>query len=171
MGSSKPSVPTFNPGPGTRGIRDFVAQAKFVPELTKMLQRVNLADAQLMESFAPGLMSAAKSYGRTAESLSFGLIPADVQQNLFRNAAFAGLNTGIGMDSSAGRNMMARDLGLTSLELQNQSRGFMDAAMKSSAFLSPNRMSAGLMSAEGFQRRRDEIAAINHQVAAQNAMR
>ena len=65
---------------------------------------------------------------------------------------------------------MARDLGLTSLQMQSNSQGFMDAAMKSSAFLAPNRMSAGLMSASDYQKRRDEAAAIQSQMDNQNAM-
>jgi hypothetical protein len=154
----------------TAGIRDFLSQGQMVPQLQRMLGSANLADAALMEAVAPGLLGTTRAYGQTAQSMAQGLIPDDVQNATMRNTAFQALNTGIGMDSSAGRNMMARDLGMTSLQMQEGSRGFMDAAMKSSAFLAPNRMSAGLMSAESYQKRRDEAAAIQAQIDSQNAM-
>ena len=146
----------------TVGIKDFLSQGTMVPKLQQMLGSVNTADAMML--------GATRAYGRTANSMAQGLIPSDVQENLTRNTAFQSLNTGIGMDSSAGRNLMARDLGLTSLQMQSNSQGFMDAAMKSSAFLAPNRMSAGLMSASDYQKRRDEAAAIQSQMDNQNAM-
>lgn len=154
----------------TAGIKDFLSQGRMVPQLQRMLGTVNTADAMMMEAVAPGMLGATRAYGRTANSMAQGLIAPDVQENLTRNTAFQSLNTGIGMDSSAGRNLMARDLGLTSLQMQQGSQGFMDAAMKSSAFLSPNRMSAGLMSASDYQKRRDEAAAIQSQINNQNSM-
>lgn len=154
----------------TAGIRDFLSQGAMLPQLQRMIGTTNMADAAMMEAVAPGMLGSTRAYARTAESMSRGLIPADVQDSVSRNSAFQALQTGIGMESSAGRNLMARDLGLTSLQVQADSRGFMDAAMKSSAFLAPNRMSAGLMSAETYQKRRDEAAAIQAQVDSQNAM-
>lgn len=170
MGSSS-SAPSFSPPRPTAGISDFLKQRPFLPKLEDMLYDINRADTAMMERLIPGMLGSAQSYGRAAESMSRGLMPADLQESVMRNAAFSALNTGIGMDSSAGRNLMARDLGLTSMNLMDQSKGFMDAAMKSASFLAPNRMNIGLMSAPALQRRRDEVAAINHQIATQNAMR
>jgi hypothetical protein len=154
----------------TAGIKDFISQGRMMPQLQRTIASANLADAMLMESAAPGMVAATQAYGRTASSMAQGLIPADVQQNLTRNTAFSSLNTGIGSDSSAGRNLMARDLGLTSLQMQQGSQGFMDAAMKSASFLAPNRMSAGLISASDYQKRRDEAAAIQAQIQNQQSI-
>jgi hypothetical protein len=49
-----------------------------------------------------------------------GRISADVQANLSRSGAFKALNGGFGGDSSMGRNLQARDLGLTSLDLMTK---------------------------------------------------
>ena len=49
-----------------------------------------------------------------------GEVPIDVQQTLSRASAFKGLNTGLGGASGAARNMRARDLGLTSMNLMQQ---------------------------------------------------
>lgn len=50
-------------------------------------------------------------------ALMRGEVPMDVQQSLARSAAFTGLSSGTGGDSGMNRNLRARDLGMTSLNL------------------------------------------------------
>jgi hypothetical protein len=49
-----------------------------------------------------------------------GMVPADVQASLARSSAFGALQSGIRGGSGLGRNLAARDLGLTSLQLSQQ---------------------------------------------------
>jgi len=55
-----------------------------------------------------------------AAALMTGRISADVQANLARSGAMRALQGGFGGESQMGRNLQARDLGLTSLDLMDQ---------------------------------------------------
>jgi len=59
-----------------------------------------------------------------AAAMMSGRISADVQANLARSSAMRALQGGFGASSEMGRGLTARDLGLTSLDLQK--RGFED---------------------------------------------
>jgi len=55
-----------------------------------------------------------------AGQMQQGLIASDVQGNVGRTAGFNALSSGVGGGSGLGRNLTARDLGLTSMQLQQQ---------------------------------------------------
>lgn len=55
-----------------------------------------------------------------AGQMQQGLIASDVQGNVGRTAGFNALQSGVGGGSGLGRNLTARDLGLTSMQLQQQ---------------------------------------------------
>jgi len=55
-----------------------------------------------------------------AGQMQQGLIASDVQGNLGRTAGLNAIQSGVGGGSGLGRNLMARDLGLTSQQLQQQ---------------------------------------------------
>jgi hypothetical protein len=152
----------------TAGINDFLKQQGELPEIQKMVAKTNAADAALMDRIAPGLLATTRNYAASAEAASKGLIPADVQESVTRNAAFSALGSGIDPSSSAGRMLTSRDLGLTSLEMQKRGMEFMEAAMAGSAYLAPNRMSAGLLDAGTFLTRADQEASIDAEIARQN---
>ena len=66
----------------------------------------------------PGYEQAQAQRTATAQSLMRGEIPADVQEMIERSAAARAVSGGYG-GSPAGRNLVARDLGRTSLDLMN----------------------------------------------------
>lgn len=87
-----------------------------------------------------------------------GEIPIDVQGTLNRASAFKGLNTGLGGASGAGRNLRARDFGLTSLDLMQrgdqstqQWTSLLNNAFVQPAFVSPfkQQMFSGISSEQG----------------------
>jgi hypothetical protein len=62
-----------------------------------------------------------------AAALMSGRISSDVQANLARSGAMRALQGGFGADSQMGRNLQARDLGLTSLDLMNRGAQMYDS--------------------------------------------
>ena len=70
-----------------------------------------------LEKLSPGYKAGFDKTSQIAAQRADGLIPADVAQKISRSAAFTGLASGGGSNSSRG--LEARDLGLTSLQLQD----------------------------------------------------
>jgi hypothetical protein len=69
-----------------------------------------------MPAYTQGMNQATEN----AQQQMQGLVPADVQASLGRSSAFNALSSGVGGASGLGRNLTARDLGLTSLQLSQQ---------------------------------------------------
>jgi hypothetical protein len=76
------------------------------------LGMINAAMPSWNQQYSQGMENAAQ--------MQQGLIPADVQASLGRTSAFKALGSGTGGGSGLGRNLTARDLGLNSLQLQQQ---------------------------------------------------
>ena len=73
----------------------------------------------LLETSMPGYAKARDLRMGNTMSMLRGEIPLDVQQQMFRTDAARSLEGGFG-GSGAGRNLVARDFGMTSLGLQGQ---------------------------------------------------
>ena len=115
--------------------------------------------------------------GKNIGSNLRGEISTDVQSQLQRSSAGRALSGGFGAGSGVGRNLSARDFGLTSMQIQNQGLqqaqsfiqqqrmfGMVQPFSTSSMFISPTqRMNLSLQENQ-FQFNRDMAAA---QVAAQ----
>jgi len=71
---------------------------------------------RLLESSIPGYAAGQKQRTGTAMSLMKGELPPDVEAAIYRSGAGRALEGGYG-GSAAGRNLVARDLGRTSLDL------------------------------------------------------
>lgn len=76
--------------------------------------------SDLIATADPRALEMAQIADNNASAMMSGRIGADVQANLARTGAFKALNGGFGADSSMGRNLQARDLGLTSLDLMSR---------------------------------------------------
>ena len=91
------------------GIADYLSQNAQASQLGL----INNSMPTWQKQYAQGMSDASQ--------MQQGLISADVQGNLGRSAAFKALGSGVGGGGSGlGRNLAARDLGLTSLDLQKQ---------------------------------------------------
>lgn len=76
--------------------------------------------SDLLATADPRALEMSQIADNNASAMMSGRIGADVQANLARTGAFKALNGGFGADSSMGRNLQARDLGLTSLDLMTR---------------------------------------------------
>ena len=73
---------------------------------------------QMLNETIPGYEEGQAQRTKTAQSLMRGEIPADVQEMIQRSTAARAVTGGYG-GSPSGRNLVARDLGRTSLDLMN----------------------------------------------------
>lgn len=73
---------------------------------------------RLLEASIPGYAEGQKTRTGNAMSLMRGELPPDVEAAIYRSGAGRALEGGYG-GSAAGRNLVARDLGRTSLDLMN----------------------------------------------------
>jgi hypothetical protein len=83
--------------------------------------------ARMLASADPRGVELSQIADENAAALMSGRIASDVQANLARSGAMRALQGGFGADSGMGRNLAARDLGLTSLDLMRQGTGMYDA--------------------------------------------
>jgi hypothetical protein len=94
-----------------------------VPGLEKLATATNMFNqaeiTRMLESTAPGLLGGIKSATTNAASLARGEIPDDVSRAVQSSSAAKSLAGGFG-GSGLGRNLTARDLGLTSLNLTGE---------------------------------------------------
>lgn len=88
--------------------------------LARDVNTFNQAELErMLEQAIPGYQSILGKQRGIIESQLRGEIPEDVQRQIQRQTAFGALQGGFG-GSEMGRNLTARDLGLTSLQLTNQ---------------------------------------------------
>lgn len=100
-------------------------------ELVSSQNRFNASELDsLLESSIPGLkgMQAQRS-GNTASFLR-GELPSDLTSSIFRRSGARALEGGYG-GAPAGRNLVARDLGRTSLDLMRLGGSELDSALRS----------------------------------------
>lgn len=94
-----------------------------LPEAEKLAEKTNLFNqSQLMSSLraaVPGIDAIQAQASENLASQLKGEIPQDVQEQIQRSGATKALYGGFG-GSSAGRNLVARDLGLTSLAIADK---------------------------------------------------
>lgn len=118
-GGSKPKIPAFTLADPKRIQTDTIRDNRDSLAATEQLGReVNLANIRnqkaALEAGLPGQLSQASS---NIAALLRGEIPTDVGQQIARTSAAAGFRGGF-QGSKLGGNLTARDLGLTSLGLQ-----------------------------------------------------
>jgi hypothetical protein len=118
-GGDKPKIPAFTPVDPAQVQRDTIQDNTDSLAATEKLGReVNLANIRnqqaALEAGLPGQFGQASS---NVAALLRGEIPTDVGQQVARTSAAAGFQGGF-QGSNLGRNLTARDLGLTSLSLQ-----------------------------------------------------
>ena len=99
------------------------ANVAALPDLQSLATQTNIFNqaeiTRMLESTTPGLLGGIKSATGTAASLARGEIPEDVQRAIQSSTAARSLGGGFG-GSGMGRNLTARDLGLTSLDVSGE---------------------------------------------------
>lgn len=115
-------------------------------EMGRRALEANTPYKQQYEQMNPGLYAGLKSMGQLANQQLSGQIPLDVAQQIGRSSAAAKLGAGIS-NSNLGRNLTARDLGLSSLQVQQsgadllaRSSALTQQAMQAMNPISPNQV-------------------------------
>lgn len=119
--ATTPKVPQFRPINTTteqdRAVAGNVANFSDISSLASTTNMFNQEQLnQMLESAAPGFRDIVSRSGSRISELLSGEIPKDVSDQIGRNAAYQSLSGGFG-GSGMARNLVARDLGLTSLDI------------------------------------------------------
>lgn len=148
---------------------------------TELAQKTTAAEQGVLEQqlrrAIPGYDQLIAQAGKNIGSNLRGEVSMDVQSQLQRSAAGRALGGGFGGGTGMGRNLSARDFGLTSMQIQNQGLnqaqnfiqqqrmfGMAQPFSVSSMFISPNQRIGFMQQQQQSQYARDMAAA---QVAAQ----
>lgn len=126
MGGSKPSKPQFQAPQYTElslpelrtALESFVGQEGMFDKLQGTLSSSATKRMDALEALRPGYKAGLDKAQQVADSNAEGNIPADVAQKISQSAAFKGLMTGGGAQQRS--QIEARDLGLTSMDLQGR---------------------------------------------------
>jgi hypothetical protein len=117
-----PEAPKVNAG--EQAGKAIAANIENLPQAQTLAQQVNkFSQEQLMSAlkeFSPYAQETAKAQSKNIYEQAQGKIPKDVADQIYRSTAARSLMGGTGGSQFAG-NLTARDLGLTSLQLMNQS--------------------------------------------------
>lgn len=98
--------------------------------LGRRAMQANVPFAEQYRQFAPQTEAGTRALSQAGATMATGALPRDVTAQVGRGAAQLGFQTGLGGRSGIGRNILARDLGLSSLQVQQQGA---DLLAKSSA--------------------------------------
>lgn len=82
--------------------------------------------AEQYRQFAPQTEAGTRAISQAGATMAAGIIPRDVTGQVGRSSAALGFSTGLGGRSGIGRNITARDLGLTSLQVQQAGQGLLE---------------------------------------------
>ena len=136
-------------------------------EMGKRAMEANKPYAEQYRQFAPQTEAGTRALSQAGATMATGQLSRDMAGQIGRGAAALGFSTGLGGRSGIGRNILARDLGLGSLQVQQQGA---DLLAKSSA-LTQQAMQAmnPIAPSEVFSTAANQ-ASINQQIANQNLM-
>lgn len=101
---------------------NFISGPNAARTLDQLSKSIFQTRQDLLAQADPRALELSAIADENAAAMMSGRISADVQANLARSGAMRALQGGFGGGSEMGRNLQARDLGLTSLDLQQ--RGF-----------------------------------------------
>ena len=181
FGGKKPKVPELKPidfaGEQRQAIQQNIASLQ---PATELAQRTTAAEQSQLETqlrrAIPGYDQLIAQAGKNIGASLRGEVSQDVQSQLQRSAAGRALGGGFGGGSGMGRALSARDLGLTSMQIQNQGLaqaqnfiqqqrtfGMAQPFSISSMFITPGQRIGAMQQQQSAQYNRDMTAA---QVAA-----
>ena len=127
--------------------REFSRFAGLAQQLTEADTAVRM---QMLDEFVPQWRTQRDTAGAINDAMMRGEIPRDVANKLQRNAAFMGLASGGYQGGENIRSVTARDLGLTSLDLQQKGMAGAERWTGLMAGLMPEQTTAaGVMATQG----------------------
>jgi len=105
---------------------------KIGTQANKMAEILNKKYIDQFDAAMPGYKANMAKTNEITSNYLAGKIPTDVVDQIFRSSAAKGFTTGL-YGGGLGRNLAARDLGLTSLQLQTAGAGLLDQTAKLAA--------------------------------------
>lgn len=120
-----PAMPSFTPiSPATAQAQTVTGNLAVLPQTEAIAGKLNTFNQQqleqMLESAIPGYKGMTTTGSAQIQKELQGELPTDVSDAVIRAGAGAALSSGVGTDSGMGRNLVARDLGLTSLDVINK---------------------------------------------------
>jgi hypothetical protein len=136
-------------------------------EMGKRAMEANKPFAEQYRQFAPQTEAGTRALSQAGATMATGQLSRDVAGQVGRGAAALGFSTGLGGRSGIGRNILARDLGLSTLQVQQQGADL----LSKSSMLAQQAMQAmaPIGVGEVFGTAANE-ASINQQIANQNLL-
>lgn len=171
--ASAPNLNSYTPTSVNSALGQYLGQQSQLPQLqqfaTAQNQGANTAYQNMLFGTSPTLQQNLSQFGQNTQSLLNGQIPADVAAQTQNNAAFQALQGGFG-GSNMAHALTARDLGQTSLSLQQQGAQNLNQQTQLSAALNPSNVMTSSMfySPQTILSRDDQSNLINQQIGAQN---
>jgi len=105
---------------------------KIGAQANKMAEILNKKYIDQFDAAMPGYKANMAKTNEITSNYLVGKIPTDVVDQIFRSSAAKGFATGL-YGGGLGRNLVAKDLGLTSLQLQTAGAGLLDQTAKLAA--------------------------------------
>jgi hypothetical protein len=136
-------------------------------EMGKRAMEANKPYAEQYKQFAPQTEAGTRALSQAGATYATGQLSRDMASQIGRGAASLGFSTGLGGRSGIGRNILARDLGLGSLQVQQQGA---DLLAKSSALAQQAMQAMNPISPNEVFSTAANQASINQQIANQNLM-
>jgi hypothetical protein len=156
----------LNLAPVGSSFNDFLQQENNLPSLNSFANEVNtFANKSWQDQVLkldPHMLDTVATIGQNANSLAKGLIPQDVKAQIEESSAYSALQGGYG-GTGMGRNLTARDLGLTSLSLESSGASMAGSEMNLVSALNPSQMNVSdlLFSPQQILQRQDQQTQYN----------
>ena len=153
----------------------FISQQGQIPALNNIAQTLNTDEnegvQQQIGAVDPSFMPNVSKLGTNISSMLAGQIPQDVMDQVTNSTAYQSLMGGYG-GSGMAHSLTARDLGLTSLNLQQQGQQGLGTEASLDGMLTPGRATAGsmMLSPSSLQEADYTADQYNNQIANQNSL-
>lgn len=169
-GKKAPHLTQLQLKPFTTGITDFTKQESYFPDLSRITGELNQDYQKSISGTLPSFIPNLQKAGANTTSLLAGEIPTDVGNAIARTDIAKSMAGGFGIGSGMGRNLVARDLGLTSLGLQEKGLSQLTPELAMAGALNPNVMSAFLFTPQQLLQRTDYQDVYNNGIINQQAV-
>lgn len=136
-------------------------------EMGKRAMEANAPFAEQYRQFAPQTEAGTRALSQAGATMATGQLSRDMIGQIGRGAAALGFSTGLGSRLGIGRNILARDLGLSMLQVQQQGQ---DLLAKSSALAQQAMQAMTPISPNEIFSTAANQASVNQQIANQNLL-
>lgn len=169
-GGSSVQLGTISPDSMSKTFQKFYSQNKEFGKLADFSNQLNEMSQREITGTTPEYFNSLKQADRNVSSMAQGLIPADVLAAANRSSGLAALRGGYGGGSAFGRSNEARQLGLTSLDLQN--RAFQELPVLNTLSREANPVSPVnfIFTPQAIQQRSDQVKALNAHLTNQQQL-